>query len=39
MASDTKGAVQELMKIAIHAKRCPRSNHVSNNSLARSHPK
>lgn len=23
MASDTKGAVQELMKISIHAKRCP----------------
>ncbi|XP_037876693.2 52 kDa repressor of the inhibitor of the protein kinase [Bombyx mori] len=36
MASDTKGAVQELMKIAIHAKRCPCNNHVLNNSLARS---
>ncbi|XP_064214539.1 52 kDa repressor of the inhibitor of the protein kinase isoform X1 [Tribolium castaneum] len=36
MASETKGAVQELTKIAIHAKRCPCNNHVLNNSLARS---
>ncbi|GBP23684.1 52 kDa repressor of the inhibitor of the protein kinase [Eumeta japonica] len=36
MASGTKGAVQELMKKAIHAKRCPCNNHVLNNSLARS---
>lgn len=36
MASDTKGAVQELTKIAIHAKRCSCNNHVLNNSLARS---
>lgn len=36
MASDSKGAVQELIKTAIHAKRCPCSNHILNNSLARS---
>ncbi|XP_026482791.1 52 kDa repressor of the inhibitor of the protein kinase-like [Ctenocephalides felis] len=36
MASNTKGAVQELMKIAIHAKRCPCNNHVLNNALAKS---
>ena len=36
MASDAKGAVQELSKKAIHAKRCPCSNHVLNNSLAKS---
>lgn len=36
MASETKGAVQELMKKAIHAKRCPCSNHILNNSLATS---
>ncbi|KAJ8969757.1 hypothetical protein NQ314_001594 [Rhamnusium bicolor] len=34
MASDTKGAVYELSKKATHAKRCPCSNHVLNNSLA-----
>ncbi|KYN14551.1 52 kDa repressor of the inhibitor of the protein kinase [Trachymyrmex cornetzi] len=36
MASDVKGAVQELTKKAIHAKRCPCNNHVLNNSLANS---
>jgi hypothetical protein len=36
MASDTKGAVQELIKKAIYAKRCPCSNHILNNSLAKS---
>lgn len=36
MASDTKGAVQELMKKAIYAKRCPCTNHILNNSLAKS---
>lgn len=36
MASDVKGAVQKLSKKAIHAKRCPCSNHLLNNSLAKS---
>lgn len=36
MASETKGAVHELSKKAVHAKRCPCSNHVLNNSLAKS---
>lgn len=36
MASEVKGAAKELMKKAIYAKRCPCSNHVLNNSLARS---
>lgn len=36
MASDVKGAVQELIKKANHAKRCPCSNHALNNSLAKS---
>ncbi|KAJ8928690.1 hypothetical protein NQ314_018700 [Rhamnusium bicolor] len=36
MASDTKGAVYELSKKSTDAKRCPCSNHVLNNSLARS---
>lgn len=36
MASEAVGAVQELIKVAIHAKRCPCNNHVLNNSLARS---
>lgn len=36
MASEVKGAVQELSKKAIHAKRCPCNNHALNNSLAKS---
>lgn len=36
MASEVKGAAHILMKKAIHAKWCPCSNHVLNNSLARS---
>lgn len=36
MSSATKGAVQELSKTAVHAKRCPCSNHILNNSLAMS---
>ncbi|CAH0546755.1 unnamed protein product [Brassicogethes aeneus] len=36
MASDTKGAVHELSKKATNAKRCPCSNHILNNSLAKS---
>ncbi|XP_046411069.1 uncharacterized protein LOC124175156 [Neodiprion fabricii] len=36
MTSETKGAIQELINIAIHAKRCPCGNHILNNSLAMS---
>lgn len=36
MASETKGAVHELSKKAINAKRCPCNNHILNNSLAKS---
>lgn len=36
MASDMKGACHELMKVAIHARRCPCNNHVLNNSLLKS---
>lgn len=36
MASEVQGAAKVLMKKAIYAKRCPCSNHVLNNSLARS---
>ncbi|KAJ8870739.1 hypothetical protein PR048_027038 [Dryococelus australis] len=34
MASETKGAIQELKKITTHAQRCPCNNHTLNNSLA-----
>lgn len=36
MASESKGAVQELKKVAKHAQRCPCNNHILNNSLAKS---
>lgn len=36
MASELKGAAKILMQKAVYAKRCPYSNHVLNNSLARS---
>lgn len=36
MASETKGAVHELSKKAINAKRCPCNTHILNNSLAKS---
>ncbi|ERL95321.1 hypothetical protein D910_12587 [Dendroctonus ponderosae] len=36
IASDKKGAVQELSKKAVNAKRCPCSNHALNNTLATS---
>lgn len=36
MASETKGAVQELQKRALHAQRCPCHNHILNNGLASS---
>ena len=36
MASETKGAVQEIIKTAIYAKRCPCNNHILNNSLGKS---
>lgn len=36
IASETKGAVQELKKVSTHAQRCPCTNHILNNSLAKS---
>lgn len=36
MASETKGAIQELKKTALNAQRCPCNNHILNNSLANS---
>ncbi|XP_043478496.1 52 kDa repressor of the inhibitor of the protein kinase-like [Leptopilina heterotoma] len=36
MASEAKGAVQELIKKAKHARRCPCNNHILNNSLSAS---
>lgn len=35
MASDAKGAAKVLIEKAIYAKRCPCSNHILNNSLAK----
>lgn len=35
MASEAKGAVQEIIKVAKHAKRCHCNNHILNNSLLR----
>lgn len=36
MASEVKGAVSEVTKIATHARKCPCNNHILNNSLAKS---